>query len=99
MAADDTTDTPRSRLTAAAAGLHKMAYARVMAGDVVEVGKTVKTHTRVTRDLVAGAENAIAERVTATDPGTIEVFQLAGQVRELLEAATDAEANPVPEGA
>lgn len=95
----DDTDTPRSRLTAASKGLHKMAYATVIAGDVIAVGKTVKTHTRVTRDLVKGAENAVAERVTATDPGAIEVFQLAGQVRELLEAATDAEANPVPESA
>lgn len=88
-------DTARGRLTAAVTGKPKMAYARVRAADVIEVGAALPKPSQTTAALVKGAEGAIAERVAAgADVSEIEVFQIAGQVQELLDAAP----NPVPKG-
>ena len=89
-------DTPRGRIAAAIEGKPAKAYAKVVAADVVAVGNSIEDHTTVTAALTAGAGAAISERVAATDPESIEVFQIAGQLAQLLEVAG---AEPVPKGA
>jgi hypothetical protein len=86
----------RRRVADAIKGKPAMAYARVFASDILLLGKSVAAgrHSEVTRDLTKGAQGAIGERVTAKSGEGVEVFQLAGQVAELLalvnvKAATD----------
>jgi hypothetical protein len=79
----------KKRVAEAVAGKPKMAYARVFASDIVTLGGLVpaERHTELTRDLVKGAAAAIGERVAAKAGEGVEVFQLAGQVSQLLALA------------
>lgn len=81
-------DTAAARLAAAVKDKPDKALAAVSAADVVEVGKSVTTHTKVSDALTAGAAQIVAAWPDfEPDHPRLTVYQYAGQVRELLDLA------------
>ena len=91
----DPEETPRERVTRAVRGKPARSLVEVRAGDVVALAGEIpdRDHTLLTSALRDGAAQAVRE---SPAPDAVTVYQTAGQLAQLLEAARG---EPVQQGA